>query len=50
MLCDDLEGWNRGRLEGYQKRGDVCILMADSQCCTADNIVKQLYSNKEIKS
>ena len=29
MLCDDLEGWDRGGKEA-QKRGGSCILMADS--------------------
>ena len=49
MLCDHLEGWEgdtRGR--GY---GDICIHIADSLCYTAEtnNIVKQLYSSKDVK-
>ena len=33
-----------------QKRGDVCICMADSLCCTAEiNSVKQLCSNWKTK-
>ena len=38
----------RGDLNGHkiQKRGDICICMADSLCCTAKNItVKQPYFN-----
>ena len=39
------EGDARGR--GY---GDICIHIADSLCYTAEiNIVKQLYSNKDVK-
>ena len=30
MLCGDLNG------KEIQKRGDICIHMADSLCCTAD--------------
>ena len=33
MLCDDLEGLDRGCGEAgrkFQKEGDICILMADS--------------------
>ena len=57
MLCDDLEGWDRGVVGGSLKREARCILMADSCCCTAEhndtqhnfmyvhNIVKQLFSN-----
>ena len=33
-----------------QKRGDVCIHIADSLCCTAEtNIVKKPHSNKKIQ-
>ena len=39
-----------GDLSGkeIQKRGDICIHIADSLCCTVEtnDIVKQLYSNK----
>ena len=32
-LCDDLDGWmGREAEEG----GDICILMADSHCCTGE--------------
>ena len=38
MLCDHLEGWDRegegdARGRGY---GDICILIADSLCYTAE--------------
>ena len=38
----------QGTLLEIQKRGDICICIADSLYCTAEtnNIVKQLYSNK----
>ena len=44
MLSDGLEGCD-GR-EAHEG-GNICILTADSLCCTAEtnNIVKQLYSN-----
>ena len=40
------EGDARGR-----RYGDICIRIADSLCYTAEtnNIVKQLYSNKDVK-
>ena len=49
MLCDDLDGWDEG--VGRSKR-DICIHTADSFHCTAEsnNIVKQLYSNKDVKN
>ena len=31
VLCDDLEGWDAGG-----KGGNICIIMADSHCCTAE--------------
>ena len=39
MLCDNLEGWDGGvgRRE-VQEGGDLCILMADSRCCTAETL------------
>ena len=44
VLCGDL---NRKEI---QKRGDICICIADSLCCTVENnIIKQLYSNKNLK-
>ena len=33
MLCDDLE--ERHGVEEAQEGGDICILLADSHCCTA---------------
>ena len=40
------EGDARGR-----RYGDICICIADSLCYTAETntIVKQLYSNKDVK-
>ena len=37
VLCDDLEGWDGG-MGGRVERVDICILMADSHCCTAEII------------
>ena len=36
MLCDDLKGWDGGGGREAQERGDICILTADSHCCTAE--------------
>ena len=36
QLCDDLEGWGGGCGMEEQEGGDMCILMADSCCCTAE--------------
>ena len=37
MLCDDLDGWNGGwGGSEAQKGGDICIVMADSRCSTAE--------------
>ena len=33
VLCDDLEGWDE---EIGWEEGDICILTADSHCCTAE--------------
>ena len=48
MFCDDLEGWDRvgGRRE-VQEGWDICILMSDPRCCTAEtnNIAKKLSSS-----
>ena len=35
VLCDDLEGWDGGVGVEAQKGGDLCVHIADSQCCTA---------------
>ena len=45
-------GVGEGGWEGASRRrehGDICILIADSLCCTTEtnNIVKQLYYNKD---
>ena len=55
MLCDQLEGWDResGR-EGDARGkiyGNICICITDSFCYKAETntIVKQLYSNKNVK-
>ena len=55
MLCDHLEGWDRGGgREGDargKRYGDICICIADSLCYKAETntIVEQLYSNKDVK-
>ena len=37
MLGDNLEGWDgMGGGREVQEGGDICILMADSYCCTAE--------------
>ena len=33
-LCDDLEGWIRGR--ETQEEGGICAIKADSHCCCAE--------------
>ena len=35
-LGDALEGWDGGGGREAQKEGDICILIADSCCCTAE--------------
>ena len=36
VLCDNLEGWDGVRgVREVQEEGDICVLMADSYCCTA---------------
>ena len=36
-LCDNLKGWDGVEVGGrFKVGGDVCILMADSHCCTAE--------------
>ena len=44
MLCDDLEGWDRKDKREAQEGGDICILTADSLCCTTETNTT-LYSN-----
>jgi len=34
VLCDDLEGWDVGG--EVQEGAGICILMADSCCCTTE--------------
>ena len=39
MLCDDLDGWDGSGCRGGREApegGTICILMADSLCCTAE--------------
>ena len=50
MFCDDMGKMGKN-VKKIQKRGDMCICVADSLCCTAEtnNIVKQLYFNKILK-
>ena len=36
VLCDDPEGWNGEVGSEVQERGDICIHMADSRCCTTE--------------
>ena len=38
MLCGDLDGWD-GMECGteVQERGDICLHIADSTCCTTEN-------------
>ena len=41
VLCSDLNG------KEIQKRGDICIGIADSLCCTVEiNSVKPLYTKQ----
>ena len=35
MLCDDLEGKD-GKGREAQEGGTICIITADSHCCTAE--------------
>ena len=38
MLCDNLEGWDRVGGQGEVQEGeDICMLMADSLCCIAED-------------
>ena len=41
MLCDDLAGWDVAGWSGREapEGGDICILIADSCCCTAETNV-----------
>ena len=36
MLCDDLDGWDGQGEREVQEIGDICILIADSHCCTEE--------------
>ena len=55
MVCDHLEGWDKeGGREGDargKRFGNICICITDSLCYKAETntIVKQLYSNKDVK-
>ena len=35
LLCDNLEGWD-GVGRRFKRKGDICILVADSHCCMAE--------------
>ena len=54
MLSDDPRGGMRGGGREAQEEGDICILMADSHCCTAETntifkvIILQLKKKKKI--
>jgi len=37
VLCDDLDGWDEGSEREVQERRDICIHIADSFPCTAEN-------------
>ena len=40
-LCINLEGWDgEGHVREVQKRGDICIPMADPCCCMAETNTK----------
>ena len=40
MLCEDLEGWSGVFEREVQEGGDICTLIVDSCCCTAEtNII-----------
>ena len=51
MLCDQLEGWDREGDARGKRYGDICICITESLCYKAETntIVKQLYSNKNVK-
>ena len=36
MIHDDLEGGREWGGREVQERGDICVLIADSLCCTAE--------------
>ena len=52
MLCDDPKGGMGGGGREAQEEGDICMLMADSHCCTAETnsifkaIILQLKKKK----
>ena len=48
-LGDALEGWDGGGGREAQKEGDICILIADSCCCTAETNTT-LQGNYPIKN
>ena len=37
MLCDGLDGWDEGSEREVEERRDICIHLADSLPCTAEN-------------
>ena len=52
MLCDDLEGWGWGGGGGReaQEVQDICILMADSRCCTTETNTTLLSNYPPVKN
>ena len=37
VFCDNLQGWDAvAGGSKFQEGGDICVLMADSHCCTAE--------------
>ena len=53
MLCDHLEGWNKKGGREAQEGGDmgICVYIQLIHFVVQQkyNIVKQLYSNKDVK-
>ena len=37
VLCGDLEGWDLRAGREVQEGGDICIHIADAQCCMAES-------------
>ena len=53
MLCDDLGGWDGGCGRKAKGRGDICMHIIDSRCCSAENHCKAIilhFFKKSAKS
>ena len=37
MLCDDLDGWDEGSEREVEEKRDICIHIANSLPCAAEN-------------